>query len=81
MFKKTEILKFQLALFTTAEQNRVLVYNEDRSVQGEFPATKMHEELFEIHGPHKFYAECRYHQDGKKAVKVEILNIVETQPW
>lgn len=37
--KVTQIFKIQRTLFTTEEVAQILVYNESRSIMGQFPAT------------------------------------------
>jgi hypothetical protein len=55
----------------------VLVYNQTRSIQGEFELTDELNDLFNKHGE-KFYAKGKYNpRDGK----VYLNDIVATQPW
>lgn len=68
---EVQVFKFQRAL----NNNRVLAYNRNRSVMGEFPIT---EELDALFGDElKIYCRCKHRKDGQ----LEILDIAEPQDW
>lgn len=69
------IVKVQVSLATSHRQKRVLIYNEDRSVQWEGALT---EEIAMITlGRPKSYFEAILHKDGK----LEFMEKVEDQDW
>lgn len=62
------IMKFQRPLYGS---NLVLMYNEDRSIQGQQPMDKMFELLFGER--YKIYCQCRYREsDGYLEIGKEV---------
>lgn len=77
---QSEIFKFQRPLMSTGEP-AVLIYNRDRSREGEVPFTYGLQNTFKKLGnPLKFYARCRPLPDGQISI-IKILPSHEEPSW
>lgn len=70
---RLEVFKFQRSIFP---RGMCLVYNESRSIQGDFPTTNELAEMFDLHGD-KFYGLGKYNNETNQ---VELYNCGVTNP-
>ncbi len=75
---KQEVFKFQRPIMTNDPSMPVLIYNEDRSIIGEFPLTKKEQRKVFSKGEYKTYWLCK---PNKKTHKLDLIKQVEGQDW
>lgn len=71
-----EVFKFQAPLFTTEREPKIMVYNEDRSWEGQVPMTEDMSKIFAEKGP-KFFMLCV----PDKKNQLILLRFVGDQDW
>lgn len=72
-----DILKFQRPIFSTGEENEILVYNKDRSIDTMFMMNE--DDIAQVFPNDEFktYWECEI----KNKVNIEMLEQVSEQDW
>jgi hypothetical protein len=73
------IVKIQIPIMTTAEVPMALIYNEDRSIEVEVPASEV-KQLFR-EGEFKVYAHAEDKLGGDDGKKLIITELAPNQSW
>ena len=68
--------KIQRSLYTNADVDQVLIYNKDRSVEGQMPLTENVLRLFP-EGSHKIFVRGVMNKNGS----IDIRAVIEDQDW